>query len=85
MAKHLRSNGINEERAKAKVCRWEIAIRHSKRITVRKGKGNREAEMGVGRNMNRKEEKIWEQIWSNKYLSVWKNREKKVVASSGSI
>lgn len=58
MAKHLRSNGIDEERAKAKMCRCEIAIRHSKRITAKKGKDNREAEIGVGRNLHGKEGRI---------------------------
>lgn len=33
-------------------------MRHSKGITVKKGKGKREAEMGVGRNMHGKEGRI---------------------------
>lgn len=41
--------------------------------------------MGVRRNMHGKEGRNCEQMWSKKYLSVSKNIEKKVVASSGSI
>lgn len=58
MANHLRPNGTNEERAEAKMCRRGIIMRDGTRIRVEKGKANREAEMGVRRNMHGKERRI---------------------------
>lgn len=58
VAKHLRSNGINEERAKAKICGWEIVMRHIQKMKrqqrswdrsqekyARKGRKNLSADM----------------------------------------
>lgn len=58
MANHLRPNGIIEERVEANVCRRGIVMRDSTRIRVKKGKPNREVEMGVRRNMPGKEGRI---------------------------